>query len=165
MAVEFEQITPPNDTTIYRSISGTLDGVTFTGVTSPTNPFTLMVDFIKQSDFIVEMALHTEYYDAGDAVTKIEIPFPSNMYELLPALADGLPPVAVENDLTPPYMAWFYYSDTEFVEGTVQLGLRYNAELETLVPMFILTPKTPVNLVKFNCNVKWLKTINLILYP
>lgn len=156
--IEFEKESPPNDTHIYRSRSGTLDGVTFTAVTAPSDEFSLMINFIEQSEFIVEMALHMEYNVAGVDVTEIVIPFPTNMLELLPTLEDGLPPFFADNDVTTPYQCSFYYTQTELVSGIVQLGIRSG------VPVFILTPDSPVNLIKVNCNPKWQKIINLIIY-
>ena len=159
--INFITSTPPNDTKIWQSDGGTLDGVTFTGLTAPTDLFSMLFNFIKQSDFIVEVAMFMEWLTIGAAVTKIEFPFPyqSDTAVLLPSVADGLPPITEDTDFTPLYMCSFYYSQTEFVNGTVQFGLRSG------VPMFILTPDSPVNLIKVCFNAKWLKTINLIIYP
>jgi hypothetical protein len=161
MALIFNTSTPPNDTKIYQSAEGTLDGVTFTGTTPPSDLFSTLLNFIKQSEFIVENALFMEWLVAGTDITKVEFPFPiqADTIGLLPAVADGLPPITEDTDFTPPYECAFYYSQTEFVIGTVQFGLRSG------VPMFIMIPNTPVNLLKICFNAKWLKTINLIIYP
>ena len=159
--IDFNTNEPPNDTKIWKSVGGTLDGVTFTGTTPPSDLFSMLFNFIKQSDFIIENALFMEWLTPGVSITKVEFPFPiqSDTIGLLPAVADGLPPITEDTDFTPPYQCAFYYSQTEFVNGTVQFGLRSG------VPMFILTPVLPVNLLKVCFNAIWLKNINLIIYP
>lgn len=158
--IEFITETPPNDTKIYKSVSGTLDSVVMVGTSEPTNQFSMIFDFIKQSEFIVETAYFAEWLNAGTDITEVSFPFPESEYfwELMPAVAEGLPPITEDTDFTPPYECWFYYSQTEFVEGTVQFGLRSG------VPMFICKSESPVNLLKICFNAKWLKTINLVIY-
>lgn len=158
MALEFEMITPPNDTRIYKARSGTIDGLAITAVIEPSDPYSLMFNFIEQSQFIVEMAIHMEWNVTGNTVSKIVIPFPMNVIHLFPDLEADLPPIMADNDVTTTYRCSFYYSQTEFVSGSAQLGIRSG------IPLLILTPDLPVNLIKFNCNVKWQKIINLILY-